>query len=186
MNKFTTAFAAIAVFAPTVGFADGITPDTKDWTGIYVGGQLGGGGVDYSAIGGAVFAEDSFQTYGIHAGYMYDMGTIVVGAELDHDRALLNSSNRNIGITRLKGRIGYDNGRLLPYFTAGVFEIKGDNDDVPQRSDNGTFVGLGAAYLLTDALTLGGEYLTHKIDNFDASGVDFDVETFTLRLSYNF
>lgn len=200
MKNFTLAFGAAILLAPSIAFAgDPSTPVAEehvavttavpvgDWTGFYVGAQIGRGGVDYSpAAGGPVLMSDDFDTYGIHAGYMYDLGQAVVGGEVDYDMANLDSDGRNTPLLRLKARIGYDAGNFLPYFTAGVVHLKGDKDDAPRLSDSGSFYGIGAAYKVNDRVTVGGEYLKHDFSDFDASTFDVEVDSFTLRASYNF
>ena len=54
-----------------------------DWSGAYVGGQLGYADTDTSA--GAL--DGYGMLGGVHAGYRWDMGTFVAGAELDYDTA---------------------------------------------------------------------------------------------------
>ncbi len=54
---------------------------TGDWTGGYVGGQLGYGNVECGGTDG----DGAFG--GLHAGYQSDMGTFVVGGEVDYDFA---------------------------------------------------------------------------------------------------
>ena len=64
--------------------------------------------------------------YGVHAGYMYDFGRIVAGAEIDWDATNINVDVPNSAdgvdldsVARAKLRLGYDAGRFLPYVTAG-------------------------------------------------------------------
>lgn len=55
----------------------------SDWTGGYVGAQLGYGAVD---SGGAGLGGGG-ALGGVHAGYRYDFGRNVAGIELDYDVA---------------------------------------------------------------------------------------------------
>ncbi len=84
-----------------------------DWTGGYVGAQLGYGKVKPS--GG--IADGSGGIYGIHAGYDYDFGDWVLGGELDYDRLKIDVGSPTAAtadyVTRAKLRLGYDFGNAL-------------------------------------------------------------------------
>lgn len=154
----------------------------SDWTGGYVGGQLGYGDISATGLDGDGILG------GVHAGYDWDFGNWVVGAGIDHDIAdidLGNGAGSLDSVTRLKLRAGADLGQTLLYGTAGAAHARADVGG-SNLSDDGWFVGIGADYRLTDSWTVGGEVLTHQFDNFDGSGVDIDATTATLRASFRF
>ncbi len=184
----------------------------SDWTGGYVGAQLGYAGLDLSAeddnneqtLFEGFDSDGDGGLYGVHAGYMYDLGTWVLGAEIDYDVADIEITDDEFAtafgdpdasvtldsIARLKLRAGYDAGRTLIYGTAGaakanvtVFDGVGGEEEF---SDTGYFAGLGVAYMVSDQFILGGEVLSHQFDDFDNSGIDADVTTATLRASFKF
>ena len=110
----------VMVPAPApVAVAPAPIPRGSDWTGFYAGGQLGYGQVETPA-----FSEDQDDLiYGLHAGYNYDLGNFVVGAEIDYDWTQIGDSGSGIdldNVARLKLRAGYDAGQFLPYITAGM------------------------------------------------------------------
>jgi len=153
-----------------------------DWTGGYVGGQLGYGNVDADGIDG----DGAFG--GLHAGYQSDMGTFVVGGEVDYDWTDIEldggaGSIDNVGRIKLRG--GYDMGNTLLYATAGAAyaeaEIGGTN-----YSDWGWLAGVGVDYKVSDAVSVGGELLYHQFDDFDNTGTDIDATTLAARVSYHF
>ncbi|MEQ6203773.1 outer membrane beta-barrel protein [Sulfitobacter sp. HNIBRBA2951] len=149
-----------------------------DWNGFYGGLNLG-----YGDINGSGDADGDDTTYGLHAGYDYDFGRYVVGAELEYDKADidLNGAADVDSVTRLKLRGGYDFGRTLVYATAGAAHLQTSIGD-----DTGSFIGAGVAYQVNDSFTVGGEVLEHRFDDIGGSGVDADATTFNLRASYNF
>jgi len=149
-----------------------------DWTGAYGGLQLG-----YADVDGTGAADGDDALYGVHAGYNYDFGTFVLGGELDFDWTDidLNSAATVDSVARLKLRAGYDFGRTLAYFTAGVADV-----DTSLGSETGEFYGIGAAYQINESYTVGAELLEHKFDDISGSGVDADVTTFTVRGSVRF
>ncbi len=154
---------------------------TGDWTGGYVGGQLGYGNVDAGGTDG----DGAFG--GLHAGYQSDMGTFVVGGEVDYDFAdiELDGGGSIDNIARLKLRGGYDMGNALIYATAGAAyadaDIGGSN-----LSDWGWLAGIGLDVKVSSNVSVGGELLYHEFDDFDNSGVDVDATTLALRASYHF
>jgi hypothetical protein len=195
MLKKTLPIAALAVLVagPTLaGGYDPIQPAPEvtpppapvvygnDWTGGYIGGQLG-----YADIGGGV--DGHGEGAGLHAGYNWDFGGWVLGTEIDHDFANidLGGDDEIDGITRLKLRAGADLGRTLVYATAGAAHATATVGGA-DLSDDGWFGGVGMAYQMNDRWTLGGEILNHEFDDFDNTGVDVNGVSATVRASFNF
>lgn len=157
-------------------------PVGTDWTGGYVGAQIGYG----DASAGAVDGDGA--TYGLRAGYDWDLGNWVVGAGVDWDKTEidLGTGSDNIdSIARLKLRAGYDLGRTLVYGTAGAARAEADLGGV-SRSDNGWFAGIGADYALNDRWTVGGELLHNQFDDFDNTGIDLDATTASINVGFRF
>jgi opacity protein-like surface antigen len=103
-----------------------------DWSGAYVGGQLGFDRLTFDDQGGEAAIEDEIfdgALYGLHAGYMFDLGRIVAGGEIDFDATQIDITEvgddvAEVGsITRAKLRLGYDACRVLPYVTAGLARV---------------------------------------------------------------
>jgi outer membrane immunogenic protein len=156
-----------------------------EWGGAYVGAQLGYADIDSNGAG----LDGDGVLGGVHAGYRYDFGTAVVGGELDYDTASIDlgpvAGNELDSVARLKLMAGADLGRTLVYGTAGYAYAEASVGGA-SLSDDGWFAGLGADYALTDQWRIGGEILTHKFDNFDGTGVDFDVNTVKAKVSFAF
>ena len=156
---------------------------SADWTGFYAGAQLGYGQMTSDAID----EDPQDLLYGVHAGYLYDLGNIVLGAELDYDMTEIGFAAPAVdldSVARFKLRAGYDAGAFQPYLTAGVAQatVSGALDG----TSDGQFAGLGLDYQLSDSFRVGGEVLAHQFDNLVDSGVDVEATTLTLRASYNF
>lgn len=152
-----------------------------DWTGGYVGGQVG-----WSDINGPAARDGDGATYGLHGGYNYDYGDWVLGGELEwtHANITLGSgagaANAD-NVLRAKLRLGYDFGDALGYVVAGgsrAFTSVGD--------DNGVVYGLGVAWAASDQWTVSGEYLHDDYNNFNGLGGDTSANTFSLRVSFQF
>lgn len=209
----------------------------SDWTGFYLGAQAGYGDLSSSGAGFVVdpaaapvpetapLSVGSEGDYGfrntgldlsgglggVHAGYMYDMGQWVLGAELDYDwadltgdytsQAFYNAGEDGIGldpagttthsakldkIGRLKLLAGYDLGDGLIYATAGAFRADIKTDTLGKLKDDGWVAGVGYKHKFTENWIGGVEGLYHKATNFDGSGMDVKIKTITARISYKF
>lgn len=153
----------------------------SDWSGFYLGGSFGKTEIDDSSD-----TTLDAKNYGVHAGYMYDMGSIVVGGELEYDNVDIDDigDSSDASVIRLKGRVGYDAGAFLPYLTAGGAQLRLENGADVQ--DEGYFYGIGAEYAINDNFRVGGEVLQHEFDDFNDSGEDLSARTMALRVSYSF
>lgn len=187
-----TALAATAATATYAGSADpapsepmvvqpvAVTPAPMggDWTGAY--GGLSFGNVSAEADGGL---DDDESVYGIYGGYDYDFGQFVVGGELDYQ----TGEDIQLGgvevddVFRAKVRGGYDLGRTLVYGTVGAAQLGTNIGD-----DTGIVGGVGIEHRITDRFSVGGEFLAHRFDDFDDTGVDIDANTVSLRGSFRF
>lgn len=113
----------------------------------------------------------------------------------------------------IRGRLGYAMDRFLPYITGGAawanVKVSGDsynyNDIGPDTSFSGSksdvewgwTIGAGAEYLITDNLSIKGEYLymdfgdQKKSFEYSDGGpynfkTDLDIHTFKIGLNYHF
>ena len=149
----------------------------QDWTGPYVGLQLGYGDADAPGLSGdSVFL-------GFHSGYDHDFGSYVLGGEIDFDQTDIDLGGAGIdSVGRLKLKGGYDLGDTLIYGTAGFAYA---NTSV--GNENGAFYGIGATYRVNDSYSIGAELLEHRFDDVGGvAGNDFDATTLTLRGSLRF
>lgn len=151
----------------------------SDWTGFYTGIQLG-----YADISGDGGIDGSDNSYGFHAGYDYDFGNYVIGAELDYDQMDVDvGGGASVdSVARLKVKGGYDLGNTLIYATAGAARA-----DTSVGDETGPFVGLGVTYKVTEQYTVGAELLEHRFDDLGGvAGNDVDATTLTVRGSFRF
>ena len=160
-----------------------------EWSGLYFGLQAGS---DNSNLSKGNFSADfpDSTDIGAHFGYMRDMGAVVVGGEGEYGSLNFADLDDDGTVLRLKARVGYDAGRLLPYLTVGVanFSTNGSGDDI---SESGFSAGLGIDYMATDMFIVGAELLTDTYNGFaeDVSGVSGLTYTFNaieIRASLRF
>lgn len=160
-----------------------MAPVTADWTGFYVGGQLGYGDVTSNVAG----VDGNGAIGGLHAGYRYDFGQFVTGAELAYNGANidLGPTSKLDSVTQLKLMGGFDLGSTLVYGTVGAAHAKANLAGV-DYSDTGLLVGLGMDYAINDAWTIGAEIDHHRFNNFDNTGADIRANTAQIRVGYRF
>lgn len=164
------------VIQPVVPLATG-----TDWTGGYVTGRLGYGDVTDPTGGDGL-------TYGIGGGYDWDLGDWVVGVAGNYDGANIDldtAGDSLDSIARLGVRAGRDLGRTLVYATAGAARADATIGGA-DLSDNGWYAGIGLDYALTDRMTVGGELLTNRFDDFDGTGSDLRATTASVNLGLRF
>ncbi|MBL9074571.1 porin family protein [Tabrizicola sp.] len=156
-----------------------------DWTGAYVGAQLGYGDVDSNGAG----LDGNGWLGGVHAGYRWDLGNWVAGGELSWDKAKIDlgaaAGDELDSVAALKLMAGREIGNSLVYGTLGAAQAKASVGGA-DLSDNGLVYGLGFDYAVNDRWTVGGEVLQHNFDDFDASGVDFDATTIKAKVGLRF
>ena len=170
--------AVVAYDAPVQSNSGG------EWGGGYVGAQLGYGDIKSGGAG----LDGNGTIGGVFAGYRADFGQFVAGAELNYDVSDIDlgaSAGKLDNVTRLKLIGGADLGRALVYGTVGAAYAEATVGTAILK-DNGYFVGVGVDYMLSDNWSVGGEYLAHRFDDFDNSGVDLKVNTVEAKVSYKF
>ncbi|MEQ9260425.1 MAG: outer membrane beta-barrel protein [Roseovarius sp.] len=156
-------------------------PDPRpDWTGFYVGGQLGWADVSVNAPG---INGDDF-TAGITAGYDYDFGDFVLGAGIDYDMADVGLAPgvKLDNVFRAKVRGGLKVGNGLSYVTGGYAEA----DISPLGNQDGYFVGIGYEQMVTDQFSLALEGLHHEFDNIGGTPFDAEARTVNVRGTFRF
>lgn len=199
MKTIAVLLASVTLTAPA--FAGGLTgPVTEpeiiaaapmvmapsmDWTGAYVGAQLGYADVDSNGGG----LDGNGELYGLHAGYRWDFGGYVAGAEIDWDKANIDlgavAGDTLDDVARLKFMAGADLGRSLVYGTLGAARASATVGGV-DLSDTGYFVGAGMDFAVSNNWTVGGELMQHRFKDFDGSGVDLDATTVKAKVALRF
>ena len=157
-----------------------------DWSGFYAGGQLGYG--DGEASGAASGDGDGFLG-GLHGGYNWDLGSYVLGAELSWDATNIEEdggAGEVDSIARLKLRAGADLGQNLLYATAGPSWMHASTDGGGNYDDTGWFLGAGIEHAWRENMTVGGEILYDRFDDFDKTGVDVELLSIQARVSFRF
>jgi opacity protein-like surface antigen len=158
---------------------------SADWSGFYAGAQLGYADIDSNGGG----LDGNGWLGGVHAGYRWDFGQFIAGAELDYDAADIDlgatPGDTLDSVARLKLIGGTEFGNSLLYATAGAARASATVGGV-DLSDNGWFLGAGLDVAVSDRWTVGGELLQHQFDDFDSTGVDLDATTLKAKASLRF
>lgn len=154
-----------------------------DWSGLY-----GGVHVSLPTVDATVLDDtgDGIAA-GVHGGYLFDLGQLVLGAEADVNLTAVESFTDDFPLSTIatfKLRGAYDAGNFLPYvaFGASQARLAGDVDAV----DTGSFAGVGVDYRLTDRTSIGAEIAHYRYPDFAGTGDDFDVSATAVRLTHRF
>ncbi|WP_138467330.1 outer membrane protein [Poseidonocella sp. HB161398] len=152
------------------------------WEGFYAGAQLGGGWFD--ADGDVLDTDDNDAVGGLHAGWQgVTQNRLVYGAEVDANATGLEFDGHDLdSLSHIKAKLGYDLGRSMVYATAGG--AYGEASDGLGASW-GYSGGVGYDYMMTDALSLGGEIQYQKMDDFN-DDTEIDGTTAAIKVSYHF
>jgi outer membrane immunogenic protein len=205
--------AFLLALVTSVAAALSASAQSSDWTGFYAGGEFNtlNNGTTFPLTDllteGEIVSQgldlgDGFKvdldgnSYGAHLGYMYDAGRYVLGAEIAWNKLNFDEisgsfqgetftegfdTNTNDTIIHMKIRAGYDAGKFLPYLSVGAARL-----EITDQSDDGSFYGVGMAFLAADNFLIGGEILKHQFNDFGGRGYDFEATTMSVRASYKF
>jgi outer membrane immunogenic protein len=181
-SKLSTQFVRVALISRIGGQparAQSAGSDQVDWSGTY-GGALAGFGALRTKTMAPGSGSTSFNATGplggVLAGRNFTFGSWVVGFEGSsmmtnftghgaYPASTDNISLRNYIQADVRGRVGYAFGRLLPYFAAGFTWGRTEQRNQVTLSENGRIpseawtAGAGLEYMLTDRLSVRGEYL---------------------------
>lgn len=156
--------------------------DSPDWTGFYVGGQLGSASIDtvFPGVEGTGFIS------GVTLGYDYDLGDWVVGASLEYDWMDIELSTlvplEAESVWRAKLRGGYKLGDGLFYGAAG---LSGADTNIRGYADGG-FVGVGYEHMVMENFSVGVEAQYHQFEDFRLAEANPEASVFQFRAAYRF
>lgn len=167
--------------APAVIVPAAIAP-SYDWSGPYLGAQLGWGWADASPN---IEGGDNWLG-GIHGGYRWDFGQWVAGGELEYDWTDIDlegtTGNANVsGVFNVKATAGMEAGPGLFYGIVGWSQAQVDGNY------DALIGGLGLAYPINDNWVASGEWLYYGFDDVGLDEADSAwANTLTFRVSYEF
>jgi outer membrane immunogenic protein len=169
----------------------GAVATVYDWTGIYLGGSVGGvwdkPGVEYFPIydSNVTFSGANSWIAGVHAVGMWQISHLVVGAETDYRWTSINHSGfcpldtftctqNTPNMFTAGGRIGGAWDKWLLYANGGYAQtrinvatfdtVTGERLNGSRSNSDGWYVGAGIAYAVTPNIIFGAQY-THVVAN---------------------
>lgn len=194
-------YVAPVVEAPVVAPVAVAVAPTYNWSGAYVGAQIGrvDGTLKYPEVLARDNQDVTGNSYGVHAGYLHDFGRFVGGAEISWnklDSVDFDGVDESYSGSMLQGKLmaGYNAGRFLPYVSLGGSQVT-IKDVLANGSDvdtSGWFVGVGAKFAVTDNFLIGAEVQRHRfgeVKDLSAPNGDktkLDGTTFGISASYKF
>jgi outer membrane immunogenic protein len=170
--------AALAADLPGRRGAVAPTPNYSflayNWSGFYVGGNLGLSFGRFPVTGGGTVSSATGFIGGGQLGYNYQIGQIVVGAEADLQ---YSGMSKRVGPTTAalnyfgtaRARLGYAFDRFMVYGTGGLaygdVRIKTDAVGRDDKMLMGWTAGVGMEYAFTQNITARAEYLYTDLGN---------------------
>lgn len=221
MLKYRTALFAGALLGATAMVTPALAADpvywdqpspSFDWSGFYVGahGGFATGRYDYIFPAGVNVGSTLNGGFGgIQAGYNWNMGGVILGAEADLSLGRITGSsdcpnpafscNASVNfLSTVRGRLGLPIDNFMPYVTAGVAfgnvrrESDGPADSLrDSRTLTGWTAGIGAEVAVADGWSIGGEYLYVDLGRrtypgvFPFSDVRIGTQLHTFRIKAN-
>lgn len=174
-------------------------PAPPIWTGLYLGGHLGGGRGEAGLHGTDGSVDIQGFAGGIHGGYNYQRGGTLFGLEADATWSGAGRETKfgtaviNVGapwVSSARGRLGLVQDNWLFFVTGGAglgdhqVSVKGAGSALPARAGSKTDVGYvmggGVETLLTPRLSARAEILRYGMADFHPAagsrdGLDFSV-----------
>jgi outer membrane immunogenic protein len=154
----------------------------SDWTGFYAGIHVGIGNAKDSIflpLGGV-----DFNAVGLHAGYLSDMGSLVIGGEVSVDRIRTPfATGINFTHANIDAILGYDAGDIMPFVFIGADTL---NSTILPTSQNGYSIGVGLTAKVTDNFSVTGKYRYTRFSNFVVGGNVATAGTLVLGGEYRF
>lgn len=157
------------------------------WSGLYAG-VTGGYGwlrdVDRAFVPPLVSRGDDW-VIGIHAGYLHQWNSMVIGAEVAYSSLDIQFDNFPISVedaATIRVRAGFAYQKWL-FSAHGGATYATTNIGL---DDWGYNLGLAVEYMLTENITAGVQYDHHNFKRFDGTLIDATVDTLTLRVGYKF
>lgn len=173
----TTAITAALFGAPALAQT---AQGSFDWSGPYVG-------LGYMTGDVTILATTSSTGRAVQAGYLFDQGALVYGAEALRGGVDVDTGFGGTGVnTQLRGLLGYNMGKTLIFVNLGYARAELLNSLIGDLRDTGISKGIGLRYAVTDQISFGIDYSTLAIDDFDGTGVDLDTRTWAYSVSYHF
>jgi len=178
---------------------------TIDWSGIYVGGNVGWnfGNFDNQTGGTSLSTSANGVGGGLYTGYNFQVTpNVVVGAEADFSLTDLKDSRTNGGInlesksdwnSNIRARVGYSFDRYLVYGAGGLaladLELSG-NGDSDRNTALGWTVGAGGEAAITNNVSARLEYVYQDFGsqdfNLNGTGVSSEFSNSQVRMGIGY
>ncbi|MCK7612599.1 outer membrane protein [Roseibium sediminicola] len=176
-----------------------------DWSGIYVGGNLGWNFGNFDNQSGSTSLSTSANGVGggLYTGYNFQVTpNVIVGAEADFSLTDLKDSRTNGGLnlesksnwnSNIRARVGYSFDRYLVYGAGGLaladLELSG-NGDSDRKTALGWTVGAGGEAAITNNVSARLEYVYQDFGsqdfNLNGTGVSSEFNNSQVRMGIGY
>ena len=207
--KISTITATLLLVASTAAHAGGIAPSpvaeapvatligtpAPNWGGFYAGLSYGINELNARQTTEDISTAVEGNALGVFLGYNHQYRQAVFGIEMSYNQAAdattdtpgnIDSDDNILSQTKLKGRIGYDAGRFMPYAMIGLgkFDME-TNGDAAIMFSQMTY-GAGVDFAVTPHFIVGIEYSAFQSDELNTFPLSADANSVEIRASYRF
>jgi outer membrane immunogenic protein len=198
------AFSACAALAggPTVVPTDpepevSAPAAAHDWSGPYIGLSYATTSADIGFNPGNDFDFENGHATALHAGYLFQRGSLVYGGELAYGRVGgtfipgFGGDDEIDYVLDLKARAGVTTNRTLFYGVLGYSKSRYVEPPLFEFDLDGLAYGVGVEVAASDRLIVGLEYLKRDLSGDATSGIvtidsDANLDTLGLRVGFSF
>lgn len=189
------ALASGYVEPPPAAPAEVVAPAVS-WAGAYAGlsySRLDGDEMTFANPATGPYAFEEANDWGAFAGYVWQSGNWVYGAELAwyrDDQNVIGFPNAVLSdLLDVSGRVGYAWGAFQLYGLLGL-SLGDYNEGVGDWNLSGLHYGVGVEYLVDTHVSLGLQYVVRDLSGDTPSGssqtVSIDHNSLSLRATYRF
>lgn len=183
-NTMTIALAAALLSVSTA--------HASEFSGGWIGGKIGSNRSDIAGAGTVALptaSAKSADTYGLEAGYNWDMSGFLLGVDgfadfnqkATHDTVPAGTVNYGSDVYGLDVKLGLSSGNWLPYAKLGYGSSRATG--AATGSANGAHLGLGVEYKFAPHWSVAGEYTTISGKN---GGRKLNNDNLTVGINYYF
>ena len=164
----------------------------SEFSGGWIGGKIGSNRSNIAGAGTVALPTanaKSADTYGLEAGYNWDMSGFLLGVDgfadfnqkATHTTAPVGTLNYGSDAYGLDMKLGLPSGNWLPYAKLGYGSVRATG--AATGSANGTHLGLGVEYKFAPHWSVAGEYTTISGNN---GGQKLNNDNLTVGINYYF
>lgn len=182
---------AADLYAPAANPPMAVAPAATDWSGPYIGANLGYGWGTLTSGATGASAGTGGWSLGVQGGYNFNLSDVLVlGAEGDINWSDETGTPGGVGFRKnwdgsLRGRLGVDIDGIMPYAEAGIAFASGTIGP-DSATHTGWTAGGGVEVKVADPVSLNIEYRYADYGSTTYGGTGYSLTDNSARLGLNY